>query len=64
MEVNTNHTHAEPWALRQPLLRLRDAARLLDLNPATLRKLANAGQIPGALRVGKSWRFDLSRLTQ
>jgi hypothetical protein len=35
------------------------AAPVFGKSVATLRRLAAAGKLPGALRVGRSWRIDL-----
>jgi hypothetical protein len=36
------------------------AAPVLGKSVATLRRLAGAGKLPGAIRIGRSWRIDLS----
>ena len=35
------------------------AAPALGKSVATLRRLAAAGKLPGAIRIGRSWRVDL-----
>jgi Helix-turn-helix domain len=35
------------------------AAPVLGKSVATLRRLAGAGKLPGAMRIGRSWRIDL-----
>jgi len=35
------------------------AAPVLGKSVATLRRLAGAGKLPGAVRIGRSWRIDL-----
>jgi len=40
-----------------PDLTVRDVAQLMGLHPATVRRLARAGRLPGAYRVGRQWRF-------
>ena len=35
------------------------AAPVLGKSVATLRRLAGAGRLPGAIRIGRSWRIDL-----
>ena len=35
------------------------AAPALGKSVATLRRLAGAGKLPGAVRIGRSWRIDL-----
>ena len=35
------------------------AAPALGKSVATLRRLAGAGKLPGAIRIGRSWRIDL-----
>ena len=44
------------------ILTTRQVAKLLKIHPVTVRKLAQRGEIPG-WRVGKSWRFSKSELT-
>jgi hypothetical protein len=41
---------------------LTAAGRALGKAPSTLRRLAAVGRLPGALRVGRSWRVDLSAM--
>jgi excisionase family DNA binding protein len=41
---------------------LVEAAKALDVNPDTLRKLAIRDRIPGARRWGKRWVFDREKL--
>jgi excisionase family DNA binding protein len=36
---------------------VRDLAALLGIHPETLRRLARAGRLPGAYKVGTRWRF-------
>ena len=38
------------------------AAPLLGRTPETLRRLAVAGKLPGAVRLGRAWRIDLAAL--
>lgn len=38
------------------------AAGALGRSPATLRRLAAAGKLPGAVRVGRAWRVDLGAM--
>jgi excisionase family DNA binding protein len=46
------------------LIRLEEAGRLLQLNPATLRRRVKSGDWP-AYRVGKrGWRLDLDEILQ
>jgi hypothetical protein len=35
------------------------AAPVLGKSVATLRRLAGVGKLPGAIRIGRSWRIDL-----
>jgi hypothetical protein len=40
------------------------AARMVGLQPDTLRKKASAGRIPGAYKIDETtWRFDAAKLT-
>jgi excisionase family DNA binding protein len=41
------------------LVDLEEAAKRLGKSPSTLRRLAGEGRLPGAIRVGRSWRVDL-----
>lgn len=45
----------------EPLLDLKQAAKLLKLHPDTLKKKTKRGEIPG-VKIGRRWRFRASRL--
>jgi excisionase family DNA binding protein len=45
------------------ILTIRQVAGLLKIHRATVRKLAQRGEIPG-WRVGKTWRFSESALVK
>ena len=45
------------------VLKLKQAAAVLQCHPKTLRLMAQAGKIP-ARRVGKLWRFSADRLRE
>jgi excisionase family DNA binding protein len=45
----------------EPLLNSREVAKLLGVHPATLQRMARAGQLP-CVKVGKLWRFSVSQL--
>jgi len=45
----------------EPLLTPIQAAKLLQVNPKTVKKLAIAGRLPG-LKIGRLWRFRESAL--
>jgi excisionase family DNA binding protein len=45
----------------EPLLKTRQAAKLVQIHPKTLQKMARAGCVP-AIRVGDLWRFRASAL--
>lgn len=45
------------------VLKLTQAAEVLQCHPKTLRLIAQAGKIP-ARRVGKLWRFSADRLRE
>ena len=45
-----------------PALTISEAAERLHLSTATAYRLARAGKLPGAGRVGNSWRVDVARL--
>jgi hypothetical protein len=38
------------------------AAPVLEKSVATLRRLAAAGKLPGAMRVGRSWQINLRQM--
>lgn len=44
-----------------PLLSTEEVARRLGVDPVTVRRLAQRGELP-AVRVGKQWRFDADRI--
>lgn len=41
------------------LVNVRDAAVYLRVDPVTIYRLLKKRDIPGALKVGRVWRFDL-----
>ncbi len=45
----------------EPLLDAERAARLLEIHPKTLQRMARLGQVP-AVRIGRYWRFRASDL--
>jgi excisionase family DNA binding protein len=45
----------------EPLLDVREAAKLLRIHPKTLRAKASRGEIPG-IQIGRVWRFRASAL--
>ena len=40
----------------------REAAQLLGVSIRTLARLAGQGKIPGAVKIGKLWRFNRRKL--
>jgi excisionase family DNA binding protein len=42
----------------RPLLDPRQAAARLRLHEKTVVRMAREGRLPGAIRIGKGWRFD------
>ena len=44
------------------ILDLQQASRLLQLSDRTVRDLSRAGQMPGATKVGRKWRFHRDTL--
>lgn len=44
------------------LLTPAEAAARLSLHPKTLTRAAAAGRVPGAMRIGRAWRFRPSEL--
>ena len=47
--------------LFEPTLTSEEAARLLNIHPKTLQRMARRGQVP-ARRIGDLWRFRASEL--
>lgn len=45
----------------EPTLTSEEAARLLNIHPKTLQRMARRGQVPGR-RIGDLWRFRASEL--
>jgi len=45
----------------EPLIDAERAAELLQLHPKTVKKLAQAGALPG-MKIGRVWRFRESSL--
>ena len=45
----------------EPLITAELAGKLLKLHPKTVKRLAQAGQIP-AMKIGRVWRFRASAL--
>jgi len=45
----------------EPLLNVRQVAKLFGLNHAMLLRMARSGQLPG-VKIGKLWRFRVSEL--
>jgi excisionase family DNA binding protein len=45
----------------EPTLTSEEAARLLNIHPKTLQRMARRGQVP-AHRIGDLWRFRASEL--
>jgi excisionase family DNA binding protein len=45
----------------EPLLNVREVAKLFGVNHAMLLRMARSGQLP-SVKVGKLWRFRVSEL--
>lgn len=45
------------------MLTTREVAELLRISPRTVTRLANKNKMPGAIRIGRQWRFDRILLT-
>jgi excisionase family DNA binding protein len=57
---NKNHTRRENNTQSKKskiLYTVNDLARLLQLEPETIRAMARRGEIPG-IKIGRVWRFD------
>jgi excisionase family DNA binding protein len=50
-----------PEKARHDVLTTNDVARLFQLNPKTVERLARQGSIPGK-QVAKKWRFSREKL--
>lgn len=46
------------------LLTAAEVADRLRVSPREIQRLAAAGRLPGAFRVGRLWRFDEDRLME
>jgi excisionase family DNA binding protein len=44
------------------LLTAKEVAPLLRFNERTVKNLASEGKIPGAVRVGREWRFQRTEI--
>lgn len=44
------------------ILKLREAAELLRINPESLRRLSESGKVNGAFKIGKLWRYHRPEL--
>jgi excisionase family DNA binding protein len=42
----------------RPMLTIDDLASILNISYGSVRNLAMAGKIPGAMQVGRNWRFN------
>ena len=47
----------------EPLLDSAQAAKLLQIHPKTLQRMARNGEVP-AIQIGKLWRFRSSHLNE
>ena len=56
--VVTSHYQSEGF---EPLLDSTQAAKLLNIHPKTLKRMARKGEVP-AIQIGKLWRFRTSSL--
>jgi excisionase family DNA binding protein len=54
--VSDEAVETEVAEVMSEVMTVEDVAGYLRVNPATVYKLANTGQIPG-MRLGRSWRF-------
>jgi excisionase family DNA binding protein len=45
----------------EPLLNVREVAKLFGVNHSTLLRMARSGHLPG-VKIGKLWRFRVSEL--
>ena len=59
-DINKTEKHMETIT---PTIGLEEAAALLRCHPETARRMAKAGEIPGA-KIGRSWVFYRERLLE
>lgn len=64
---STENVEQQGYGARQstalpPLMETREAAQLLGVSIRTLARLAGQGKIPGAVKIGKLWRFNRRKL--
>ena len=52
--------HHQPADIRSPLSDVEGVAALLHCSVKTVRRLVDAGKIPGVVRIGRLMRFDLT----
>jgi len=48
----------------EPLITTEKVSHILNVSTRTARRLAEAKVIPGARKIGRSWRFDLKKFEQ
>lgn len=48
-------------SIREPLVGAEEAARFLDVDKRTVKRMAERGEIPG-MKIGRLWKFRLSLL--
>ncbi|MEL6545409.1 MAG: helix-turn-helix domain-containing protein [Myxococcota bacterium] len=46
----------------QPFLTIEETAELLRLNPGSIYKMAQRGEVPGAAKIGRAWRIHRDTL--
>lgn len=42
----------------------KEVAEFLNITEGTVYRLAKEGKLPGAVRVGNQWRFDLTQIEE
>jgi excisionase family DNA binding protein len=52
------------WESVPQILTVEQAANLLQMDTQTVRRLSREGNMPGAIKVGKFWRFDKNKIMQ
>ncbi len=48
--------------VEEEILKIEEAARLLRVNPETVRRLSEAGKLKAAFKVGRMWRYRRAEL--
>ena len=50
--------------LIHPRIGVKELAKALLKSPYTIRKMARAGKLPGAKKIGRDWSFDVEKVNR